>query len=94
MRDGWLKWLNLKESGEPVWTLMIGPEGGIEMIAGADEPLDTLLVTRGARAAWRVRRERGVVRVEGRMGKGAVPDRAAGRRREGRGAGAVAVEDV
>ncbi len=48
---------------------MIGPEGGIEMIAGADEPLDTLLVTRGARAVWRVRRERGVVRVEGRMGR-------------------------
>jgi hypothetical protein len=58
-----------KEGGEPVWTFMIGPEGGIEMMAGADEPLDTLLLTRGARAVWRVRRERGVVRVEGRMGR-------------------------
>jgi hypothetical protein len=58
-----------QDSGEPVWTFMIGPEGGIEMVRGADEPLDTFLLSRGARAAWRVRRERGVIRVEGRMGR-------------------------
>lgn len=48
---------------------MIGPGGGIEMIAGGDEPLGTLITTRGARAVWRVRQESGVVRVEGRMGQ-------------------------
>jgi hypothetical protein len=58
-----------KQSSEAVWTFMIGPEGGIEMVAGADEPLETAILSRGARAVWRVRRERGVVRVEGRMGK-------------------------
>jgi hypothetical protein len=58
-----------REAGESVWTCMIGPEGGIEMIASADEPLDAMMLTRGARAVWRVRRERGVVRVEGRMGR-------------------------
>jgi len=56
-------------SGECLWTFMIGPEGGIEMLQGAAEPIDTILATRGARAVWRVRRERGIVRVEGRMGR-------------------------
>lgn len=58
-----------KAPGEPVWTFMVGPQGGIEMVRGADEPLDTILTTRGARAVWRVRRDRGVIRVEGRMGR-------------------------
>lgn len=57
-----------KGAGESAWTFMIGPEGGIEMVAGADEPLATLIVSRGAKAVWRVRREAGVIRVEGRMG--------------------------
>lgn len=58
-----------KHSPDSVWTFFIGPEGGIQMVAGADEPLETLRLTRGARAVWRVRREHGSVRVEGRMGK-------------------------
>ena len=58
-----------KDPGESVWTFMVGPEGGIEMVLGADEPLDILLRTRGARAGSQLRREKGMVRVEGRMGK-------------------------
>jgi hypothetical protein len=58
-----------KGAGESAWTFMIGPEGGIEMVAGADEPLETLIMSRGARAVWRVRREASVIRVEGRMGR-------------------------
>lgn len=58
-----------KGAVESAWTFMIGPEGGIEMVSGGDEPLATLIVSRGARAVWRVRREAGVIRVEGRMGR-------------------------
>ena len=58
-----------REANESVWTFLVGPEGGIEMLSGADEPLDAMVLTRGARAVWRVRREKGIVRVEGRMGR-------------------------
>jgi hypothetical protein len=47
------------------WTIFIGPEGGLQMIAGADTPLDSLAWSRGARMAWQVKRLGGNVRVEG-----------------------------
>jgi len=48
------------------WTIFIGPEGGLEMIAGLDNPLDSLTWSRGARMAWQVKHEGTGVRVEGR----------------------------
>jgi hypothetical protein len=47
------------------WTIFIGPEGGLEMIAGAENPLDSLAWSRGARMAWQVTHLGGGVRVEG-----------------------------
>jgi hypothetical protein len=47
------------------WTIFIGPEGGLEMIAGLDNPLDSLAWCRGARMAWQVKHLGGGVRVEG-----------------------------
>jgi hypothetical protein len=47
------------------WTIFIGPEGGLEMIAGVENPLDSLAWSRGARMAWQVRHLGGGVRVEG-----------------------------
>jgi hypothetical protein len=48
------------------WTIFFGPEGGLEMIAGTETPLDSLTWTRGARMAWQVKHLGGGVRVEGR----------------------------
>jgi len=48
------------------WTIFLGPEGGLEMIAGTDTPIDSLAWSRGARMAWQVRHLGGGVRVEGR----------------------------
>lgn len=50
------------------WTIFFGPEGGLEMIAGSDAPLDSLTWSRGARMAWQVRHLDGSVRVEGLAG--------------------------
>ncbi len=48
------------------WTIFIGPDGGLEMIAGVDNSLDSLTWSRGARMAWQVSHLGGGVRVEGR----------------------------
>lgn len=47
------------------WTIFIGPDGGLEMIAGVENPLDSLAWSRGARMAWQVKHPDGGVRVEG-----------------------------
>lgn len=47
------------------WTIFFGPEGGLEMIAGVENSLDSLAWSRGARMAWQVRHLGGCVRVEG-----------------------------
>ena len=47
------------------WTIFFGPDGGLQMIAGSDTPLDSLAWSRGARMAWQVRHLGGGVRVEG-----------------------------
>ena len=47
------------------WTLFIGPEGGIQMLAGADQSLESLAWTRGAQSAWQILNRETTVRVEG-----------------------------
>jgi hypothetical protein len=48
-------------------TVLIGRDGGIQMLSASDWPLDSLLRERGARAAYRVTSDRQTVRVEGRQ---------------------------
>ena len=48
------------------WTIFVGPEGGLQLIAGTENPLDSLTWSRGAQAAWQVTRANGAVRVDGR----------------------------
>lgn len=50
------------------WTVFVGPEGGLQMIAGADRTLASLRFDRGATAAWQITRHSGNVRVEGLAG--------------------------
>lgn len=50
------------------WTILIGSNGGIRMVAGNDWPLESLRAEQGAGMAYRVSRQRGSVRVEGRAG--------------------------
>lgn len=47
------------------YTLFIGPEGGLQMVAGAAESLEALSWTRGATSAWQVLNRPDAVRVEG-----------------------------
>jgi hypothetical protein len=49
-------------------TVLIGPDGGIQMYADSDWPLDSLMLDRGARTGYRVSPRRGSVQVEGREG--------------------------
>jgi len=51
-----------------VMTVLIGRDGGIQMCADSDWPLDSLMLDRGARTGYRVSPRRGSVRVEGREG--------------------------
>jgi len=51
-----------------VMTVLIGPDGGIQMCADSDWPLDSLMLDRGTRTGFRVSPRRGSVRVEGREG--------------------------
>lgn len=52
----------------PEWTILIGPRGGIQMVADSDWHLASLEAERGAGMAFRVSRQRDTVRVEGRAG--------------------------
>lgn len=49
-------------------TILVGVEGGIQMLADSDWPLDRLLAHHGARAVYRVGERAGKVRLEGRAG--------------------------
>ena len=49
-------------------TVLIGRDGGIQMCADSDWPLDSLMLDRGARTGYRVSPRRSSVRVEGREG--------------------------
>ena len=53
---------------ETGYTLLIGHDGGLQMVAGSDWPLDTLAADRGAQRAYRVSRAGSQVCVEGRAG--------------------------
>jgi hypothetical protein len=46
-------------------TVLIGHDGGIQMFADSDWPLESLAREKCARSAYRVTSNRGVVRVEG-----------------------------
>jgi hypothetical protein len=50
------------------FTILIGPNGGIHMLADSDWPLASLEAQHGARTLYRVSRTRGRVAVEGRSG--------------------------
>ena len=52
--------------GTADWTFFVGPEGGLEIIAGAETPLDSLTWSRGARMAWQLRHAGDGICVEGR----------------------------
>ena len=49
-------------------TILIGPEGHIQMVANSDWPLDSLARHYGAQSAYRVSERTGSIRVEGRDG--------------------------
>jgi hypothetical protein len=51
-----------------VMTVLIARDGGIQLCADSDWPLDSLMLDRGARTGYRVSPRRGSVRVEGREG--------------------------
>lgn len=51
------------------WTVFRGPEGQLNLIAGECGSLESLAWTRGARSAWRVRKELGRIVVEAREGQ-------------------------
>lgn len=58
------------QSGSPDCDLaiVIGPQGGIQMLDAAGWALSSLLVQHGAKTVYRVTRDRGSVRLEGRSG--------------------------
>jgi hypothetical protein len=49
-------------------TILVGPQGGIRLINDSDWPLDTLIAQHGAASIYRVRQQKGTVRLEGRSG--------------------------
>lgn len=49
-------------------TVLIGPDGAIQMLAGSDWPLDRLAAERGAERAYRVGEAGGRVLLEARAG--------------------------
>ena len=53
---------------ETAYTVLIGHDGGLNLLADNDWPLDRLAAESGARRAYRVKREGGRVRVDGRAG--------------------------
>lgn len=50
------------------WAILIGPQGDIRMVEAAGWALPSLLVHHGAQTAYRVSREGGQVKLEGRHG--------------------------
>lgn len=59
------------QSGQAVsdFTMLISPDGAIQMLAASDWPLDRLLEDRGARAVYRVGEVNGRVKVEARTAR-------------------------
>jgi len=50
-------------------TIVIGGDGAIRMLADCDWPLDSLQRHHGAQMVYRVREERGKLRLEGKAGR-------------------------
>ena len=50
-------------------TILIGSDGGVQLIQDCDWPLDALIRERGPQTAFRVTSANGIVRVEGREGQ-------------------------
>jgi hypothetical protein len=50
------------------WAILIGPQGDIRMLDATGWALPSLVVQHGAQTAYRVTRENGRVRLEGRRG--------------------------
>ena len=67
LMDAALEALNRGESCQEM-TVLIGRDGGLQMCADSDWPLDSLMLDRGARTGYRVSPREGSVRVEGREG--------------------------
>jgi hypothetical protein len=58
------------QSGSPDcdWAILIDPQGGIRMVEAAGWALPSVLAQHGGETAYRVTRESGQVRLEGRRG--------------------------
>ncbi len=52
----------------PALTILIHPRGGIHIVDGAESPIESLQAQHGCGTAFRVTRQAGSVRVEGRNG--------------------------
>jgi hypothetical protein len=69
------------------WTILIGPTGGVQLLAECDWPLESLQAHRGAQMVYRVSQRAEAVRLDGRAGsrtclfESAKPDGAARRPR-------------
>ncbi len=63
-------------------TILVGNDGGLQVLADSDWPLDSLLAHRGARMAYRVGARGGRALLEGRSGFESCRLESAGRARE------------
>lgn len=61
---------SLAGSSDCDWAILIGPRGGIHILDSTGWALPCLLTQHGAQTAYRVTREGGHVRLEGRSGSG------------------------
>lgn len=57
-------------AGDCDWSIVVKNDGAIQMISGADWPLESLRAHHGASAVYRVERGRDCVRVEARNAAG------------------------
>ena len=48
------------------WAILVGRDGGVEMLSGAGWTAESLRIERGASAVYRLTRRSGSVRLEGR----------------------------
>lgn len=55
--------------GSGDWTVFLQRDGSLHLVAGSEVPLESVLLTRAARIAWRVIRDGEALRVEGFDGK-------------------------
>jgi hypothetical protein len=55
-------------AGQQDWTILVGTDGQLEMLAANDWPLESLARERGSQMAFRVKHSDSTVHVEGRQG--------------------------